>query len=1647
MRLGAQLIRSRPQTRWLRRLGVRAGAIALLAAATVLVPGITGVQAASADGSSCGASINPIVCENEQPGTPDSVWDLPDGDAGDPTIQGFATDISVNAGNTISFKIDTDARAYTINIYRLGYYGGDGARHIATVTPSARLPQTQPACATDPSTSLYDCGTWSVSASWGVPSIAVSGVYLADLMRTDTGGMSQVPFIVRNDSSHAAIAYQTSDETWEAYNRYGGSDFYTGNDQNLWDSPTRAREVSYNRPFTTRGDNGGQDYLFSNEYPTIRFLEENGYDVTYIADMDTDRYGATLLHNHKVFMSVGHDEYWSQQQRTNVENARDAGVSLMFLSGNEVYWHTRFAASIDGSNTAYRTLTCYKETWDNAATDPSGESTATWRDPRFAAAPGGSNPENALTGTMFEANLDDLALTVTKQEAQDRIWRNTGLSSMTGAQTALAPHTVGFESDEDVDNGFRPMGQIDMSTTTGQVTQELNDFGNTTPPGTTTHHITLYRAKSGALVFGAGTIQWGWGLDADHDGNLDGTPADPHIQQATVNMLADMGAKPSTIMAGLVQTTPSIDTQAPTSTITSPKAAAAIANGTNLTVTGTASDTGGGVVAGVEVSIDGGKTWHPAIGTTSWSYSGVIYGNGAVQVESRATDDSVNTETSKPGVTANVSCPCTLFGQTIPGTTPGVGSGTSTLSVADSGDGGAYELGTSFTSSNNGEVTGIRFYKSAANTGTHIGTLWSSSGQVLATGTFTNETAIGWQTLTFASPVSISANTTYVVSYWDPNGHYAVDENFFYYRNYTAGPLQAAANIPSNQAVNGFFISTHSFPTQSFDGSSYYVDPVFMDAASAPPLVTGGTPSAGASAVATSTSISAVFNKDMTASSVSFTVTDSAGNTVAGTTSYTASTDTAAFTPAAALSAGTEYSISVTAKDTSGRAMVSPATWRFTTAFATNACPCTMLGDSWTPTIAAVSDSQGVELGVKFAPATNGVVTGVRFYKGTGNTGAHVGSLWSAAGTLLGSATFTSESSTGWQTVSFAHSISVSAGTIYVAGYYAPSGNYADTDGAFTSAGGGNFPLSVPAQGGAYSYGSSSTFPSSASTSNYGVDVIFAVPASVVPAAVSEDPAPGSTNVSINAAIQVSLSDSVRKGTYTVTVSGPGGAVQGSASLDASQRVVTFTPAAPLANAATYSVQLTGAQSLSGTPQAGPITWSFSTAGAGGCPCTLFGSSAHPTNADSGEASAVNLGVRFVPANNGYITGIRFYKAPANTGTHTGSLWSASGTQLATGTFSNEAASGWQTLTFSSAVPVTAGTTYVASYLAPNGHYSADGGYFASTYTNGTLSAPAGANGVYAYGSSTAFPSASYNSTNYWVDPIFNTTNPGDTTPPTVVSTTPGSGASNVATTTDPSATFSEAITTSSLVFTLKGGSGNSIAGSLSYDSNSKTATFTPTSQLSTGTSYTASVAGSDPSGNAMAQPVTWTFTTGGTCPCTLFASNAVPANVDSGDPAALNIGVRFTPSANGSMTGLRFYKAVTNTGTHVGTLWAANGTSLATVTFTGETASGWQTASFAAPVAVTAGTTYTVSYFAPNGHYSYSGSFFGSVYTNGPLTAPAGSNGVYAYGSATSFPSASYNNTNYWVDPIFTTGSSGTSTQSARSTLLGLAVAGDPFP
>jgi hypothetical protein len=234
---------------------------------------------------------------------------------GDLSIQGFATDISVNVGNAIQFKVKTPAAAYRLDIYRMGYYGGQGARLVTTIASSAPLPQVQPACLPDPDTTtkLVDCGNWAVSASWAVPVDAVSGIYFARLVRADTGGASHIFFIVRNDTKRSDLVFQTSDATWQAYNSYTAN-LYGCNGNT--DITCRAFKVSYNRPSYTRQFNPNS-WVFNAEYPMVRWLEANGYDVSYVSEVDIARYPNQLA-GRKVFLSVGHNEYVSGEERANL---------------------------------------------------------------------------------------------------------------------------------------------------------------------------------------------------------------------------------------------------------------------------------------------------------------------------------------------------------------------------------------------------------------------------------------------------------------------------------------------------------------------------------------------------------------------------------------------------------------------------------------------------------------------------------------------------------------------------------------------------------------------------------------------------------------------------------------------------------------------------------------------------------------------------------------------------------------------------------------------------------------------------------------------------------------------------------------------------------------------------------------------------------------------------------------------------------------------------------------------------------------------------------------------------------------------------------------------------------------------------------
>ena len=367
---------------------------------------------------------------------------------------------------------------------------------------------------------------------------------------------------------------------------------------------------------------------------------------------------------------------------------------------------------------------------------------------------------------------------------------------------------------------------------------------------------------------------------------------------------------------------------------------------------------------------------------------------------------------------------------------------------------------------------------------------------------------------------------------------------------------------------------------------------------------------------------------------------------------------------------------------------------------------------------------------------------------------------------------------------------------------------------------------------------------------------------------------------------------------------------------------------------------------------------------------TIFSPSAVPASPAEADAKAVELGVRFRSDVSGQVTGIRFYKGTTNTGTHTGSLWSNSGARLATATFSNETASGWQEVTFAQPVAVTANTVYVASYHTDVGHYSLNLNFFANNFDNAPLHALAdgttGGNGLYAYGSGGVFPSNSWAQSNYWVDVSF-VPNSSSTTNYTVSGTvSAGSGATvtlsggtTATKTADASGNFS---------FTVPNGTYTVTASKSGY-------TMTPTSRSVT-------VNGANVSG------VTFTASANsGTTKVSIWPTSTVPTIAANSDSAAVELGVRFRSDVSGQITGIRFYKGSTNTGTHTGSLWSNTGTRLATATFTNETASGWQEVTFATPVSITANTVYVASYHTNTGQYAVKQNFFSVNVDNGRFT------------------------------------------------------------
>ncbi|MCA9133655.1 MAG: DUF4082 domain-containing protein, partial [Planctomycetales bacterium] len=735
------------------------------------------------------------------------------------------------------------------------------------------------------------------------------------------------------------------------------------------------------------------------------------------------------------------------------------------------------------------------------------------------------------------------------------------------------------------------------------------------------------------------------------------------------------------------------------------------------------------------------------------------------------------------------------------------------------------------------------------------------------------------------------------------------------------------------------------------------------------PTLSSQTPNAGASSVSPSIQPSAVFSEDIRASVSQFELRDSGGGLVAASVQYDSNLRKLSLIPDQSLLLDEIYSVSLSGvQDLAGNAAAA-ISWSFSTG--------NTQGDTVPPTLASHQPASGaVDIAINttvlatfsepIQPATLSFV------------------LRDASNNVVGA-------SVSYNNVTREATLSPN---LPLADY---STYTATVSGAMDIAGNKMQPVSW-------------TFTTS----------------SFAPVLVSSYPEPSSTNFPPSADLSVTFSEPIVFATLNFVLTGPGGQnIAGAVSYDNSIRTATFNPSQELAPQTVYSVSVS-AQDAEGNSS--NSQWSF-TSGAALSGLTIWNTATTPAVASANDTSAVELGVKFRADLDGFVTGLRFYKGPFNTGTHSGHIWAADGTLLGSATFTNEASGGWQQVDFDSPIAIVANATYVASYYAPNGGYAYDSGYFSGgSVTNGHLTALGqgvqGGNGVYRYGVGGGFPSLSFNATNYWIDVVF-ATSLADSTAPTVTSQSPPPGATNIATNTSVAATFSEAVEATSIVFSLRDANGDVVPSVLSYDNNTQTASLTPNAVLQGGVTYTATLGGArDSAGNAMAT-VNWSFTTGGLVSnASLWNQNTIPAVSSSNDSAAVELGVKFRADRDGFLQGIRFYKGNANTGTHVGNLWSADGSLLASATFTNETALGWQTVNFALPVAITADTTYVASYFAPNGGYAYNHGYFATAFVNGALRALAtgedGGNGVYRYGSSSAFPSEFYNSSNYWVDVVF---------------------------
>jgi hypothetical protein len=457
------------------------------------------------------AAPNPIQVENANPGSPSWFRTGLPGGSQEHFVYAYASSVTVGAGDLLQFHVQTDPAArYRVEIYRLGWYGGVGARLEACI-PSCtgdKLGVPQPIPAPDAATGEVQPG-WPVTDEITVPSSWISGYYMAEFALTAPGKNSAYfyPFIVHAPpGSVSPILVQVPVNTWQAYNDWGGKSLY---------SQPKAVKVSFDRPYARPFYYTQSPLLY--EYPLVRFLEREGYDVTYQTDVDTHRRPSSLL-QHRLVIVAGHDEYWSRETRDAFDRARNLGTNLAFLGANIGFWQVRY-------ENAEHTMVGYKSATLDPEPNPALK-TVLFRDLIPA------RPECKLMGVQYSTFVPDVdeAFPINPRAIGDPWFAGTGFDA-----TTTLPHFIGYEWDD-----IQPACPLSPKATVLFHFQRQGGL----PSGDAVRYI----APSGARVFSAGTNRFSWGLDGfapqgppdfSPQGGQPHTPI-PGLQVFMRNALSDM---------------------------------------------------------------------------------------------------------------------------------------------------------------------------------------------------------------------------------------------------------------------------------------------------------------------------------------------------------------------------------------------------------------------------------------------------------------------------------------------------------------------------------------------------------------------------------------------------------------------------------------------------------------------------------------------------------------------------------------------------------------------------------------------------------------------------------------------------------------------------------------------------------------------------------------------------------------------------------------------------------------------------------------------------------------------------------------------------------------------------------------------------